>query len=60
MKYVQQDYNFDGAMMTFMSPGQVLRSKVEKDKELNHSGWLLSVHPDILLNTTFSQHDKKV
>nr|WP_067058926.1 helix-turn-helix transcriptional regulator [Mucilaginibacter sp. L294] len=51
MKYGQQQYDFDGGIMTFMAPGQVLRIEVEKGKELKHSGWLLLVHPDFLWNT---------
>ncbi|MEO6000555.1 MAG: hypothetical protein ABIN89_27165 [Chitinophagaceae bacterium] len=45
-KYGQQQYDFDESMMTFMSPGQVLRIDLKKDKELKHTGWLLLVHPD--------------
>ena len=37
-----------------MSPGQVLRIDVEKDKELKHSGWLLLVHPDFLWGTSLA------
>ncbi|WP_371416399.1 helix-turn-helix domain-containing protein [Pedobacter sp. L105] len=59
MKYGQQVYDFDGGMMTFVSPGQVLRFEMEKDKELNHSGWLLLVHPDFLWNTPLASNIKK-
>jgi len=54
MKYGQQQYDFDGGIMTFMAPGQVLRIEVEKGKELKHSGWLLLVHPDFLWNTSLA------
>jgi AraC-like DNA-binding protein len=52
MKYGQQEYDFDVGIMTFMSPGQVLRIEVKNEEELNHSGWLLLVHPDFLYGTT--------
>ncbi|RQO74353.1 AraC family transcriptional regulator [Pedobacter sp. KBW06] len=59
MKYGQHEYDFDEGMMTFMAPGQVLRIEIEKDKELNHSGWLLLVHPDFLWNTPLASTIKK-
>ena len=59
MKYGQQVYDFDEGMMTFIAPGQVLRIEVEKDKELNHAGWLLLVHPDFLWNTPLASNIKK-
>src|ERR1700712_5490604 len=34
MKYGQQVYDFDEGIMTFMSPGQVLRIEVDQAKEL--------------------------
>ncbi len=55
MKYGQQQYDFDGGMMTFMAPGQLLRIEVEKGQELNHSGWLLLVHADFLWNTPLAK-----
>ena len=55
IKYGQQEYDFDEGIMFFMSPGQVFRIEVGKDKELNRSGWLLLVHPDFLWNTPLAQ-----
>jgi AraC family transcriptional regulator, transcriptional activator of pobA len=54
MKYGAQQYDFNGGMMTFMAPGQQLSIEVEDGRELNHSGWLLLVHPDFLLNTALA------
>jgi AraC-like DNA-binding protein len=49
MKYGQQEYDFDEGIMIFVSPGQVI--SIEADEEIQHSGWLLLVHPDFLWNT---------
>lgn len=59
MKYGQQEYDFDEGMMAFIAPGQVLRIDIEEDKELNHSGWLLLVHPDFLWNSPLAAAIKK-
>ena len=59
LKYGQQQYDFDEGIMVFISPGQVIT--VELDEPLNHSGWLLLIHPDFLWNTplakTIRQYD---
>jgi len=55
MKYGQQEYDFDEGIMTFISPGQVFRVEVDKDQLLQHSGWMLLVHPDFLWNTTLAK-----
>jgi AraC family transcriptional activator of pobA len=55
MKYGQQQYDFDEGMMTFMAPGQVLRIELERGQKLDHSGWLLLVHPDFLWNTPLAK-----
>jgi len=57
-KYGQQEYDFDEGIMTFMSPGQVLKIEVESDEELKHTGWLLLVHPDFLWNTSLAKSIK--
>jgi AraC-like DNA-binding protein len=54
MKYGQQEYDFDEGVMTFMSPGQVFRIEVRKGQEMQHSGWMLLVHPDFLWNTSLA------
>ncbi|MBO0949837.1 helix-turn-helix domain-containing protein [Fibrella forsythiae] len=59
MKYGQQEYDFDEGVLIFISPGQVF--SVEAEAELQHTGWLLLLHPDFLWNTplakTIRQYD---
>jgi len=52
-KYGQQEYDFDGGVLSFVSPGQVY--SIEADRELQHEGWLLLIHPDFLWNTPLAQ-----
>ncbi len=59
LKYGQQEYDFDGGILTFMAPGQVMGINVEKGVELQHSGWLLLIHPDFLWNTTLAKNIKQ-
>lgn len=53
LKYGQQQYDFDGGIMVFISPGQVLT--IETSEQSNHSGWLLLVHPDFLWPTPLAK-----
>ncbi|AUD05816.1 helix-turn-helix domain-containing protein [Spirosoma pollinicola] len=59
IKYGQQEYDFDEGILLFISPGQVF--SIEAEAELQHTGWLLLVHPDFLWNTplakTIKQYD---
>ena len=55
MKYGQQDFDFDNGIMSFMAPGQVFKIEYEGEKELDHSGYLLLVHPDFLWNTALAK-----
>ncbi|QMW04661.1 helix-turn-helix domain-containing protein [Spirosoma foliorum] len=57
LKYGQQDYDFDEGIMVFMSPGQVFT--IEADGDLQHTGWLLLVHPDYLWNTSLAKTIKQ-
>lgn len=59
VKYGQQEYDFDGGIMFFISPGQVFRIEVEKDLSLQQSGWMLLVHPDFLWNTPLAKTIKQ-
>jgi len=52
IRYGQQAYDFNEGVMFFISPGQIFHIMVEKDNPLNHSGWMLLVHPDFLFNTS--------
>ncbi|RWY51613.1 helix-turn-helix domain-containing protein [Mucilaginibacter gilvus] len=55
MKYGQQTYDFDEGMMTFLAPGQLLRIDAEPNTILEHSGWLLLIHPDFLWNNSLAE-----
>ncbi|MBN8823926.1 MULTISPECIES: helix-turn-helix transcriptional regulator [unclassified Spirosoma] len=57
MKYGQQEYDFDGGLMTFMSPGQVFSIDAGKDGTGTRlqSGLLLLIHPDFLWNTALAK-----
>ncbi|MBE9462635.1 helix-turn-helix domain-containing protein [Dyadobacter subterraneus] len=57
MRYGQQEYDFDEGVMFFISPGQVF--SIEIDRQIEHSGWSLLVHPDFLWNTSLAQKIKK-
>lgn len=59
MKYGQQDFDFDEGVMHFMSPKQTLSVQASSnDATLNHSGWLLLIHPDFLWNTPLAKKIK--
>ncbi len=57
MKYGQQQYDFDEGVMLFIAPGQVFA--IESGKEIQHTGWMLLVHPDFLWNTPLAQKIKQ-
>ncbi len=59
MKYGQQDFDFDEGVMHFMSPKQTLSIQASSNKALNHSGWLLLIHPDFLWNTPLAKKIKQ-
>lgn len=59
MKYGRQECDFDEGVMFFMSPGQVFRIEFEKNSLLQHSGWMLLVHPDFLWNTALAKTIKQ-
>ncbi len=57
LKYGQQQYDFDKGVMFFISPGQVF--SIQSDKILEHSGWLLLIHPDFFWNTAMARMIKQ-
>lgn len=59
IKYGQQEFDFDEGVMFFMSPGQILRLEVDRDLQLEQSGWMLLVHPDLLWNTPLAKTIKQ-
>jgi len=56
MRYGQQEYDFDEGVMFLIAPGQVFA--IVSDKEIQHSGWMMLVHPDFLWNTPLAQKIK--
>lgn len=59
MKYGQEDFDFDEGVMHFMSPKQTLSVQASSNEALNHSGWLLLIHPDFLWNTPLAKKIKQ-
>ncbi|HKG08804.1 MAG TPA: helix-turn-helix transcriptional regulator [Pedobacter sp.] len=59
IRYGQQEYDFDEGIMFFMSPGQIFRIDVKEDVPINHSGWMLLIHPEFLRNTAVLNQIKK-
>jgi AraC family transcriptional activator of pobA len=59
MKYGQQEYDFDEGLMTFIAPGQVFSIGPSKSEELQHTGWILYIHPDFLWNTALAKKIKQ-
>lgn len=57
IKYGQQEYDFDEGILLFIAPGQVF--SIEAEGELNHTGWMLLVHPDYLWNTPLASAIKQ-
>ncbi|GAB3430398.1 helix-turn-helix domain-containing protein [Niabella aquatica] len=54
MYYGQQQYDFDGGVMAFLAPRQVLRfSPAEENTE--RSGWILLIHPDFFWGTPLAK-----
>ena len=54
-KYGQQASDFDEGVLFFMSPGQVFRVDVENGATVQHSGFVLLIHPDFLWNTSLAK-----
>jgi AraC family transcriptional regulator, transcriptional activator of pobA len=59
IKYGQQEYDFDEGVMFFMAPGQVFRVEINDRLTVDHSGWILLIHPDFLWNTSLAKAIKK-
>jgi len=59
LRYGQQEVDFNKGTLLFMSPMQVISAEVSAGKTLSHTGWLLLVHPDLLLHTTLSRKIKQ-
>jgi AraC family transcriptional regulator, transcriptional activator of pobA len=59
LKYGQQNYDFDEGIFHFMSPNQVLSIEIEAGARIEHSGYLLLIHPDFLWNTNLAKTIKQ-
>lgn len=57
IKYGQTHYDFDGGVMSFVSPEQLLT--LEGDLKPPSSGWLLSFHPDFIRNSAIGKKIKE-
>lgn len=56
--YGQQSFDFDEGIMFFMAPNQVFRIEKEMTNIIDHSGWILLIHPDFLWNTSLATNIK--
>ncbi len=56
--YGQQSYDFDGGLMTFVAPGQVMSLADNPNIKHKPTGWLLLVHPDFLWSTALANQIK--
>lgn len=54
IKYGQHQYDFDEGIMSFMSPNQLFSISIDKNTELNQSGYVLLIHPDFLWHTSLA------
>ncbi len=57
-KYGQQQYDFDEGLLSFVSPGQLVKLTVDKPA-VPPSGVLLFFHPDFLWNTPLAKNIKR-
>ncbi len=56
--YGQQPYDFNSGVLSFFAPQQLLQVQIKPDVEVNQTGWLLLVHPDLLWNTPLAAQIK--
>ncbi|TWR24743.1 helix-turn-helix domain-containing protein [Mucilaginibacter pallidiroseus] len=56
--YGQQPYDFDSGVLSFFAPQQLMHVQIKPNVEVNQTGWLLLVHPDLLWNTPLAAQIK--
>ncbi|WP_292008536.1 response regulator transcription factor [Chryseobacterium sp.] len=56
--YGQQQYDFDSAVLCFISPLQFLKIEINPNVKIEPTGFLLLIHPDFLWNTSLSKKIK--
>lgn len=59
IKYGQQQYDFDEGVMFFIAPNQVFGISTEPGTAVQHSGWIVLVHPDFFWNTPLANAIKQ-
>lgn len=57
-KYGQNDYDFIGGTLFFMSPNQILSINLET-YTVKPTGWVMLIHPDFFWNTSLAKNIKK-
>lgn len=57
--YGQQEYDFDGGVMFFMAPNQVLRIEQQENLDSKPSGWIMFIHPDFFWSTPLAKTIKQ-
>ena len=58
VRYGQREYDFDEGILSFISPGQLLRIEPNGNADQKPSGWLLLIHPDFLWNSVLAKSIK--
>jgi AraC family transcriptional regulator, transcriptional activator of pobA len=58
-RYGQQQYDFDEGLLSFISPGQLMRLEIDNQSPVKPTGWLLLIHPDFIWNTTLAKSIKQ-
>ncbi len=57
--YGQETFDFDEGLMFFMAPNQVFKIEKEINNRIDHTGYILLIHPDFLWNTPLAKTIKK-
>ncbi|MDE3741781.1 helix-turn-helix domain-containing protein [Maribacter polysaccharolyticus] len=55
LRYGQQEYDFDGGILSFIAPGQRLSIVPNHRARMKPSGWLLLLHPDFFWKTSLAK-----
>ncbi len=56
VQYGQQPFDHNGGILSFMGPGKVATiSRIDHEKNVKASGWMMQVHPDFLWNTPLAK-----
>ncbi|RCR66962.1 helix-turn-helix domain-containing protein [Larkinella punicea] len=58
LAYGQQKYDFDGGVMSFVAPNQIISGQ-EHEPDNKPTGWILLVHPDFFWGTPLAKKIKK-